>query len=229
MKYWYVYQMVFSDGTFYIGYRGSTDIKSDFLIKYTSSSKNVLSKIESGIRFTGTILSIFENQIEAYDFEQQLIYDNRFSSFILNEAFYKNRKGWGILNNESKKRISNQSKSMWSNNEFKHKMSKIHKNRWTDELKDKQSKRLKGVKRPEHASSMIKYWDSNDAEKHHFRNLIRTDNHCMNISKSLKNKPKSEKHKANMSLAAKNRKLKSCSCGKSYLPAHARYHVNCAS
>jgi hypothetical protein len=73
-------------------------------------------------------------------------------------------------------------------------MIDMHKKRWTPELKEKQSKRLIGKKRPEHSEIM-------KARKipEGFKCIDKTEQHKINISNSLKGKPKSEEHKKNLS------------------------------
>ena len=84
-KQWYVYKITFSDSTFYIGYRGTSSIiEDDFLIKYFSSSKTVKQRIKSSETYSGEILHIFDNQEDAYDKEQEIIFELFENPLIIN-------------------------------------------------------------------------------------------------------------------------------------------------
>ena len=107
MKTWYVYKITFSDNKFYIGYRGSVlSPDSDFLIKYFSSSKEVKNKIKNGDTFVGEIISIYTDKETAYNAEQDLIFKERSDYNLLNKFCYKDRKGYGILTESAKQKIS---------------------------------------------------------------------------------------------------------------------------
>ena len=155
MKHWYVYKIVFSDNKFYIGYRGSKQLpEEDFLIKYFSSSKEVKRKIEHRTSYVGMILEVHPDKECAYNKEQELIYEEIDNPDILNKFCYKDRKGWGLLTESGKQSISLSSKKRWEDPEYRTRLAETHRNRWTDELRERQSTRLTGKLRPDHSVKM---------------------------------------------------------------------------
>lgn len=155
MKHWYVYKIVFSDNKFYIGYRGSRQLpEEDFLIRYFSSSKEVKRKIEHGISYVGEILEIHTDKEYTYNREQDLIYEEINNPDILNKFCYKDRKGWGLLTEGGRQSISLSSKKRWEDVEYRARVIESHQNRWTDELRERQSTRLTGKLRPDHSAKM---------------------------------------------------------------------------
>ena len=198
MKYWYTYKITFADGKFYIGYRGSIKLPSeDFLIKYFSSSKQVKNKIQNGDLFAGAILKEYTDKATAYTDEQDMIFIEINNPNILNKFCYKDRKGWGLLTESGKQSISKTNKERWADPLYKDKMIATHKARWTDELKDRQSKRLTGKSRPEHSKMM-----SGRTGHHNGLGVKKKDGHGANVSAALTGVPKSEEHKQNLSLSA---------------------------
>lgn len=93
---------------FYIGYREkNTECGLDDLAKYRTSSKNVNPVFNE---FNWEIIAEFENGDEAYDYEQQLIYENWGDPLLLNknchhgQKRFKSKKG-RIHSEETKKKI----------------------------------------------------------------------------------------------------------------------------
>lgn len=202
-KIWYVYKIVFEDGTFYIGYRSAKHPKSDFLVKYFSSSSKVKEKISNGIAFSGEIIKEFDNQKEALVFEQEEIFNSFSNTNILNRACRFGVDGFGLLTEDAKKKISESSYNRWQDTEYREKVISAQKSSWTEERKQKQSDRLTGVKRPEHSKTMKGRTLSSEhpwkTEKH------KTEEHKQHISEALKGKPKSKEHIQNLINAKKNR------------------------
>ncbi len=197
-KIWYVYRIIFSDGCFYIGYRGSKSPEEDFLIKYFSSSNTVKERIKNGENYTGEILLRFVDQAEAYETEQLTILEHFTNPLILNRSCYYKRKGFGILTQEAKNKISETSKSNWQNPKFIEKMNK--RKRWTEESKQIQSERLTGVKRPDH-SKVLKSKNTKLPPDHPFLAKTKTEDHKRKISISHIGKIKSEEHIKNLVLS----------------------------
>lgn len=197
-KIWYVYRIVFSDGCFYIGYRGSKNPEEDFLVKYFSSSKIVKERIKNGEIFTGEILLKFIDQNEAYETEQLTILEHFTNPLILNRSCYYKRKGFGILTEKAKLKISESSKLKWQDPKYIEKMNK--RKRWTEESKRIQSERLTGVKRPEH-SNLLKSKNTKLPPNHPFLAKTKSEDHKRKISISHTGKSKSEEHIKNMVLS----------------------------
>lgn len=101
---------------------------------------------------------------------------------------------------EQLQKISKSSKQRWEDPEFRKMM--IEKRKWSDQRREEQSLRLKGIKRPEHSSKMKgRTLDPN----HPFFNKTRSEKHKENISKSLKGKNKSKDHIENQKNTLRNR------------------------
>jgi hypothetical protein len=204
MKNWYVYKITFEDNKFYIGYRGSKKLpEQDFLISYFSSSKEVKKKIQQNVNYIGEILSIYEDKEIAYNAEQDLIFTEISNPNILNKFCYKNRKGWGLLTESGKQSISDTNKKRWADIAYKEKMIKIHKDRWTDEMRQNQTERLTGKKRPDHSIMMT--GRKNPKASIALRGKPKPKGHGANVSAATTGVSKSENHRKNLSIAAKNR------------------------
>lgn len=203
-KTWYIYKIEFSTEEFYIGYRGTTKLPdNDFLISYFSSSKEVKKRIKNNITYQGIILKIFDDKISAYNAEQDLIFLEINNPKLLNKFCYKNRKGYGILTEFGKQKISKSTKARWQDPLYKEKLSKSHKERWEDGvLKERQSKRLTGKKRPEHSKIMKGHPGHTKC-----KGIPKEKGFGAKVSASSKGIPKSEIHKQNLSLSAQNRTL----------------------
>ena len=197
MKAWYVYKITFGDGAFYIGYRGTRKpALNDLLVKYFTSSKLVKQRIIDGDMPVGEILATFTDQQTASEYEQQMIYELFDDHNILNQSCYFGRSGFGLLNDDARKKISNRSKELWSDPTYRDKMVEKRKSSWTDERKLEQSNRLTGVKRPQH-SDFMKSQPVNQAFVEYSKGE-RSDEHKQAISAALSGKPKSEEHKQNL-------------------------------
>jgi len=197
MKNWYVYKITFEDDKFYIGYRGSKKSpEQDFLISYFSSSKEVKKKIQEGIKYVGKILNIYNTKETAYNSEQDLIFAEISNPNILNKFCYKNRKGWGLLTESGKQTISQSTKERWTDPVFKEKMVAIHKARWTDDMRNKQSGRMIGQKRPEHSKIMTGRKNPKISEA--TKGVPKPVGFGIKISEATKGVPKSEIHKQHL-------------------------------
>jgi hypothetical protein len=195
MKTWYVYKITFDDHHFYYGYRSTKLLPcEDFLIKYFSSSKIVKEKIKE-CAYHGSILKTFDNQIDAYNYEQNLIFDELSNPYMLNIRCYKERQGFGILSKMAKQKISETSKQRWSCPEYKERLSAIHKERWdsNDQRKIDQINRLKGKERPEHSKTMSGRTLSEE-QKQKLRKP-KHPGHGARVSAALTGVPKTEDHK----------------------------------
>lgn len=82
---------------------------------------------------------------------------------------------------EQRQQLSEINKKRWQNPEYRARMQDKHKKRWTDEMKQSQSERLTGVKRPEH-SKIMKTKDVS----HLKRSGPQTEEHKKKISIALK-------------------------------------------
>lgn len=146
-KYWYVYKIIFSDNTFYIGYRGCKVLPElDFLKVYFSSSKVVKNKIENNVSYFGEILMVSKDKSFAYEFEQRSIHENMEDIKILNRCCYHVvRNGFGILTDSAISKISLSSKERWEDPEYRKKLKDIHKNRYKQDvnLRDRASEYAK--------------------------------------------------------------------------------------
>ncbi len=200
MKKFYVYELTFDDGRFYIGYHGSKlQPENDLLIKYRTSSKTVKAMLESGLQCTYRIIQRDMSQEDAYELEQKSIYNRFQDDSCLNEACYYGRNGFGILSSVAKRKISESSKLRWNDPEYRQRLSETHKKRWNDEslgLKQKQIDRLSGVSRPEHSEKM-KGRLMSEEQKNKLRKP-KHSGHGAKVSASTKGIPKSEAHKQNL-------------------------------
>jgi hypothetical protein len=156
MSTFYVYQINFSNGNFYVGYRGTNlEPEKDLLIRYKTSSKVVKKLLKENIlSVTYHILYRNLSKEEAYDIEQEIIFRYFNSPYCLNQRCYHGKEKFGIITEEAKKTISEKSKKMWSDENFREKMIVKQKESWTVERKENQVKRLLGKKRPEHSEKM---------------------------------------------------------------------------
>ena len=197
-KNWYVYKISFSDNSFYIGYRGTMKlVEEDFLVRYFSSSKLVKEKVKS-TSYVGEILLETNDKELAYMTEQRLIYEHINDPLILNQACYYGKIGFGLLTEESLKKISDKSKINWSRENFRIKMKESQRLSWTDERKVKQSNYMKTVWTDERKA------DHSNKLKGHIGHMK-----CKGVSKSigfgekvsnaLKGLPKTDEHKRKLS------------------------------
>lgn len=203
MKKFYVYRIEFSNGTFYIGYRGSKkEPEQDLLIHYNTSSKKVKLLIESGDLCTYSIVSSGMSKEDAYNLEQELIYKEFNDDLCLNDACYYGRIGFGIISEEAKQLISNSSTQMWKDAEIREKIIKSQQDSWTDERRYEQAYRLTGKKRPDHSEKLK---GRSLPTNHPFFNAQKSEEHKLNISKSLKGKPKTSDHCLRLKEVKQNR------------------------
>jgi hypothetical protein len=194
MKRYYVYKITFTDESYYIGYRGSSQApEQDFLKKYFSSSKVVRSRIENSESYKGEILYRDMDQKAAYESEQKLIYENFNDKKILNRACYYGRDGFGIISESAKKILSKKTKDRWQDPEYRSRLSDSQSKAWSEERKKNQSERLTGKKRPEHAEK-LRGRTLTEEQKQKLRKP-KHDGHGKKVSAAFKGKPKSEEHK----------------------------------
>ena len=192
IKKFYVYKIQFSDSTYYIGYRGSCqDASKDFLVRYFSSSKVVTEKIKNS-KFSGVILHENLEKEIAYNIEQELIFDHFNDPLCLNKACYYGRNGFGILSTSAKEKISKDVINRWKDPEYKKRLINAHKERWESnpELKERQSLRLTGQKRPEHSAKLKGHPGHTKC-----KGVKKHPGHGALVSAASKGKPKSEEHK----------------------------------
>ena len=109
--FYYTYKITEKEtGKFYIGARGSKkDPLLDLGIKYFSSSGSLKSIIlEKGIEsfIFEIIKDSYKSWKEAYDEEQSMIFDNWENPLKMNKSCYYMKKDFGIISEDSKKRIS---------------------------------------------------------------------------------------------------------------------------
>lgn len=218
--FYYVYKITDKKtNKFYIGARCSKITPdSDLGIKYFSSSKIVKSLISiNGVdNFIFEIINnTFTSWKEAYDYEQSIIFSFWGNPQLLNKSCYYGKKDFGVISSESKNLISKKSSEMWKNDEMVTKIKESQKKSWTPERKQIQSERLKKEfwteeRKLEHSEKMKGHPGSII-----LRGVKKPDGFGEKISKKLKNKPKTEKHKENLSKARlgktypNNRKLPS--------------------
>lgn len=194
MKLFYVYQITFEDNSYYIGYRGSCQAPlQDILIKYFTSSKVVKEKLKV-CDHSVTILLENLSQSEGYYKEQELISHSINDPLCLNQRCFYDRKGFGVLAESAKEKMRISVKERWKDPEYKKRLSEVHKNRWTEEQKEKQRRRLTGVKRPEHSEKL-----KGRKGKGGGKGVKKKDGHGQNVSKALTGKSKSDAHKQNLS------------------------------
>lgn len=93
-----------------------------------------------------------------------------------------------VFTNDQKLKISKASKKNWEDPVYRERMMKSRKAVWTDELREAQSRRLSGVKRPDHAITMT---GKKLRPDHPFHKSEKTDSHRLAISRSLKGMKKS--------------------------------------
>jgi hypothetical protein len=158
----YVYKITFNPtNQYYIGYRGSKKATpNDLLETYFTSSKVVARLIkEHGVdNFTKEILAEFGTGTEAYEYEQQLLRDHDVES---NNQMLNKRLTSCALDtfkhhtNKTRAQMSKSRKQLWTDSEYKEKVSASVKNSWQDparaaslrtpefrQLKSQQSKEL---------------------------------------------------------------------------------------
>jgi hypothetical protein len=202
--FYYVYKITDKKtNKFYIGARCSKITPdSDLGIKYFSSSKIVkyLISINGVDNFIFEIINdTFTSWKETYDYEQSIIFANWGDSQLLNKSCYYGKKDFGVISSESKQMISKKSLEMWKNDEMVNKIKISQKNSWTPERKKTQSERLKkefwtDERKLEHSEKMKGHIGSIK-----LRGVKKPDGFGKKISNKLKNKPKTQNHKENLS------------------------------
>lgn len=197
----YVYKITFISGLYYIGSRKCNKRlpQDDFLVKYFSSSKEVKNRINNNEKYTGEILSLFNDYEEAYLFEQQLIYSHINDEKCINKKCYHNRKGFGIISASAKEKIGKKSKENWTNQEFKQNIINSQKESWTIERKQKHQKWLNEVrwtkeKKIQHSELMKGHKGSKK-----LKGIKKPKEFGKKISSALKGKQKSKEHRRNLS------------------------------
>lgn len=133
---------------FYIGYREANKIPSFLdLPEYKTSSKKVKPYFDE---FDWIIVKEFQTGEEAYDFEQQLIYENWQNQLLLNETChygklkFRNTEKYHHTE-DTKQRLSKSHTGKTLSNETKKKMSLVRTGKiFTEETKQKISKSKKG-------------------------------------------------------------------------------------
>lgn len=181
-------------------YFGKTETKDP--MKYLGSGKYWLRHLKAhGADITTEVVASFEDREEASQYAIQFSKEHNIveSKEWANLMYETVKDGvFGYSHTEDTKRIASEnSKKMWDNPEFREKMSVKHKERWSNEeglrLKEAQSNRLLGKKRPEHSNVMI----GRKLSKAHVDKLKKPKSveHKAKVSAALKGKYKSEEHK----------------------------------
>lgn len=192
-KNWYVYKITFSDGLFYIGWRGTTKSpKEDFLKKYFSSSKVVKEKIKS-CDFRGEILLESNDKEFSYHEEQRLIHEHLENPLILNQVCYHDRGSFGLLSKESREKIGEKSKANWANEDFRTKICKSQNASWTDERRESYIEITKAAWTPERKANQSAKLSGRPGHKK-CKGIPKPAGHGANVSAALKGKPKSAEH-----------------------------------
>lgn len=165
----YVYICTHTEtGEFYIGYR-EQNVKlglhaNEDLPNYRTSSTKVNPRFQE---FTWIIVSEFDDGDAAYEYEQQLIYENWNDPLLLNESCYHGKRSFkrtGPCSDETKRKIGNANKikltGITRSDEFKKKISEANKGKTiSQETRDKLSK----IVSEEHKKNPRKW--SNESKK----------------------------------------------------------------
>jgi hypothetical protein len=155
----YVYKLTHKlTGHFYFGYRFANKVpsSSDLGIKYFTSGKYTKTNFSN---FDFLILAEFFNSLDAFNFEQELIFENRKNILILNRRYQKSGTKqfirFGPLSPESLKKraetLKNKSLEEKLKMKLKASLSQLGKTR-SEESKIKQSKTITGNKRAPHSA-----------------------------------------------------------------------------
>lgn len=190
-------------------YFGKTARKDPF--KYLGSGKYWLRHLKiHGIDISTEIIATFEDTEEASRFAIKFSKDNNIveSKEWANLMFETVKDGvFGYNHTEETKMVfSVKGKEMWSDADFKKKMSLKHKERWANDelgLKKKQSDRLSGVKRPNH-SKIMKGRKLTEEQIKKMRKP-KGEEHRAKVSAAFKGIPKSETHKKALSESRKGK------------------------
>lgn len=185
-------------------YFGKTTSKNPF--KYLGSGKYWQRHINKHGKMFVKTLEIwgFDNQTDAtafaikFSIENNIVNSEEWANEIIENALdgapvgHKGHK----FTQEQLQSISNRSKEMWSDPEFKNVMREKHKGCWDEDRKSKQSQRLKGIKRPDH-SEKLKGRKLSEEVKSKMRKP-KHPGHGALVSKGLKGLKKSETHRKNL-------------------------------
>lgn len=145
----YVYKLIHKDtGQFYIGYREGNRVEAslDLGIKYKTSS--IIIKEMGFDNFKKEIIAEFENGIDAYDFENNLISEHFDNELCLNQHYRKtNGEKRFRCDAEVGKKIALSNTGRKLTKEWKEKV----KNYWNDSARELQRQRRLGTKMTEEA------------------------------------------------------------------------------
>jgi hypothetical protein len=161
------------------------------------------------------IVASFENELECQEFALAFSKQN---NIVASEDWANLREENGtdgapfgheghVFTEEELNKISISSKNKWKDPDFRSKMLEKQRESWTEERKFNLSKKLTGMKRPKHSDAMR---GRKLQPQHPFLLGIKTKEHCENISKALKGKPKSESHKEKLRMPRKSPELVVC-------------------
>ena len=197
MKQFYVYNITFQNGEFYIGYRGSKyEPENDLLVRYYTSSKVVKPRLKIGEKCSYRIIGRNLDKATAYTLEQKTISEKLNEVGCLNRVCYYGRDGFGLISDDAKKIISQTSKQRWEDPEYRERLIARHKERWAKDengVKTRQTNRLTGRKRPDHAAKMTgRIFDEETKQK---MRKPKHAGHGAKVSAATKGKQKSESHK----------------------------------
>jgi len=182
-------------------YFGKTERKDP--MKYLGSGKYWLRHLKShGEDITTEIVASFDDREKAslYAIEFSKTHNIVESEEWANLIYETVKDGvFGYSHTEeTKRRLSENSKSMWSDTNFREKMAEKHKENWSNEegliRKEKQIQRLKGKQRPEHSEKMKgKKMPAEQIDK--LKRVSHSLEWNKKVSESLKGIPKTEEHK----------------------------------
>jgi hypothetical protein len=184
-------------------YFGKTERKDP--MKYLGSGKYWLRHLKShGADITTEIVASFDDREEAsqYAIEFSKTHNIVESGEWANLMYETVKDGvFGYSHTEdTKRRFSESSKGMWSNTDFREKMSAKHKEKWAGEeglaRKERQIQRLKGKQRPDHSEKMRGRKPTQEQlEK---MRKPKHPGHGALVSAATKGRPKTEEHKQNL-------------------------------
>ena len=115
-----------------------------------------------------------------------------------------------IFTDSEKQKISNKMKLIWANSEYREKLSSVHKQRWTEEMRTYYSNMMREEKwtterKIEHGLKL----KGKTLSIEHKKKLSKPkpESHKINVSNAMKGKQKTESHKKNLSKSAKNKTI----------------------
>lgn len=170
--------------------------------KYMGSGKHWKRHLKKhGYDVTTIVIGKFSDSLECQEFainfskEHNIVESNEWANLIIENGMDGapvNHPGHKFTVEQIKK-MSENSKSMWANEEFRKIMSQKQKESWTEERKQVQRERLTGAKKPEHSKKM----SGRKLSEEQCRKLRKPKDpaHVKKVADALRGVPKSEEHK----------------------------------